>query len=349
MRSDARLADITASLSIPFGHCRVHPAVEDVREPTIDWLVARGLLGTDEAIERYDTMHFERLAAMAYPDCPRVGLGLAARLMGWFFVFDDQFDGPLGRDPQATAAVVTVVVDALGAAPAARAVARRFAVAFRELWLESCAGMSAAWRTRARAAWIRYLNSYITEARARGTDAADDLAAYLRTREDSIGIPPSVLLAESLHHAEVSARITGRPPLPRLMALTGVQVALVNDLFSVHKELAAGETYNSVLMFQRALGCPLDRAAQHVAALIASVHAEFARQRETLAASLGWWRADVSECAAVEVRTSCMIDWMHANLAWSLETARYRGSSAAGSGGPQPWSGQIPVPGTRRT
>ncbi|MCX4546942.1 hypothetical protein [Streptomyces sp. NBC_01565] len=65
--------------------------------------------------------------------------------MGFFFVFDDQFDGPLGRDPARAAAVCRQLIDIVhGAAlgPGADGCSRTFA----DLWAHS--------RERAHLGWM---------------------------------------------------------------------------------------------------------------------------------------------------------------------------------------------------
>ncbi|WP_405533360.1 hypothetical protein [Streptomyces avidinii] len=46
-----------------------------------------------------------------YPYARGPSLDLCADAMGFFFVFDDQFDGPLGRDPAQTARVCQQLID----------------------------------------------------------------------------------------------------------------------------------------------------------------------------------------------------------------------------------------------
>ena len=338
--ADCTVQDVLRELVIPFGRCRINPAAEQVRAPTIAWLSGHGLLTTAAAVEQYDAMHFERLAAMAYPACDRAALQLISNVMGWFFLFDDQFDGILGTDPSATAAAVDAMTRCLDHPPSGADRAGPLGVAFRELWLTSAAQMSPSWRRRTRTSWIRYLRSYTTEATAR-RDGDSDLAAYLATRQDSIGIPPSVNLAEPLHQVELPPRLVGRPPLNRLMALTGQHVALVNDLFSAGKERACGETYNSVLIIQRGRQCDVASAARQVMDLIAAIHQEFQQLSAELATLLDRQATSQRERTAVAVHLACMTDWMHANLTWSRRTARYSDLGVSWASQQRPWSGLI--------
>ncbi|MFJ3723359.1 hypothetical protein ACIPYQ_12410 [Streptomyces sp. NPDC090045] len=67
--------------------------------------------------------------------------------MAFFFVFDDQFDGPLGQDPARAAAACRQLIDIVhGAAPAAGADA--CSVAFADLWARSCGGAPPGWVAR---------------------------------------------------------------------------------------------------------------------------------------------------------------------------------------------------------
>jgi hypothetical protein len=107
--------DVARIVTVPFAARPVNPATPQTREPTINWLRGLGPLTTRTAVDQYDAM-------------------------GWFFIFDDRFDGPLGSDPAAVGRITDV--------------------------------MAAAWRARARENWIRYLRSYRWEAESRQQTAA---------------------------------------------------------------------------------------------------------------------------------------------------------------------------------
>lgn len=332
--------DIGGLVRHPFTPRPVNPATPQTREPTIAWLREFGLLTSPTAVQRYDAMRFERLNGLAYPAHRGDGLRLGNDTMGWFFIFDDQFDGPLGQDPALAARIVrdmAAVLDEDVDGPVAgdRLDLDPLTRAFQDLWRRSITGMSATWRVRARQSWIRYLSSYLWEAEARAWGELPDLCAYLKNRQDSIGIPPAVDLAERIQGFELPAAAAEMPETARMMALTGEEVALVNDLFSVHKEMAGGDVQNGVIILLRTGSLGLEEAVRQVAEMIRARHAEFQRLRSALptACTLRGFTGD--ETDAVVRYTDCMADWMHANLTWSLETARYTvpGVAWANSGG----------------
>lgn len=196
----------------------------------------------------------------------------------------------------------------------------------------------------------RYLRSYTTEATAR-RDGDSDLAAYLATRQDSIGIPPSVNLAEPLHQVELPPGLADRPPLSRLMALTGQHVALVNDLFSAGKERACGETYNSVLIIQRARQCAPASAARQVMDMIAAIHQEFQQLSAELAGLLDRQAASQRERTAVAVHLACMrLDALQPHLVAAhrpvQRPGRVLGPAAAAVVRADHYTAQYPMTGT---
>ncbi|HEX5567927.1 MAG TPA: pentalenene synthase, partial [Streptomyces sp.] len=115
------LVQRVALLEIPFPG-GISPDVEQARVHTIRWLLDFGMLRGDLACAEYDTLRLERAMARFYPRATGDDLKLATDVNGWFFVFDDQFDGPLGRDPARAAGVCQKLIDIVhGATPGAGA------------------------------------------------------------------------------------------------------------------------------------------------------------------------------------------------------------------------------------
>ncbi len=75
------------------------PDLEGARRRNRAWVRRVGLVGEGRSLEWYASWDMPRLAALGFPGARGGMLDLCADAMAFFFVFDDQFDGALGRDP----------------------------------------------------------------------------------------------------------------------------------------------------------------------------------------------------------------------------------------------------------
>jgi hypothetical protein len=336
------LALRVAPLVIPFP-VRLNPAAERSRQHTLRWLRRFGMVSGDSSAAEYDTLRLERLMAYFYPDVPAADLDLAADFNAWFFVFDDQFDGELGRRPDAVARVVESVVRAMdenGRAPRAGD-ATPLTAGFRDIWDRATAGTPVAWRRRFRAHWRAYLRAYGWEARNRTGTSLPPLGDFLLGRRDSIGVQPCLDFHErcggyALPHALHSGRA-----LAEMRRITADVVIFVNDIVSVDKELAVGDVNNSVLMLRHGLGCGLDEAVRRIALTSNSRVEQFLRIAAGLPAMLAVHDVPPPERKQVLHYVDGMRNVMRGTLEWSLETTRYdaTGTAAVSLGRERPWAG----------
>jgi hypothetical protein len=308
--------------AIPFVR-RVNPEVARMRAHGLDWAKARGLVTTDEEVARLDAARFDRLTAYAYPDARGPGADLPTDWMYWFFLFDDWFDGPLGRDPAAVRRLVDGMTDHVhGRSDAVSAESPPLVRAFAELHDRSVAAMSPAARGRFAEDLAQYLFSNYIEAFHRVRGGPDDLDTAAHMRRYSIGVLPSLDFGEPANGFEVDARLVGGEPLHRMRLITADVIAGVNEAFSLGKDLAKGETTSAAVVLMRLRGWTPEQTIHHLEDTVAGLideHLALEASARTQAARLGL----PDEAANVERYLQAMRDWMIANLAWSEETPRY--------------------------
>ncbi|MGW8376092.1 pentalenene synthase [Streptomyces sp. ODS28] len=338
----------TALVGIPFPS-EVNASVEAARTHTLDWLRELGLLRDPQTAAEYDSLHLERLMARFYPGASTAELCLACDINGWFFIFDDQFDGALGRRPEAVAPVVSSMERCLrtgGPGPTGGAESPLTA-AFHDVWARATDGMPPSWRRRFGRHWRAYLEAHRWEASARTARRAPSLERYMKTRRRTIGVLPCLDLAERCEGRAVPAGLYGLRQLTVLRELAVDVVIFVNDLCSLDKELAAGDVRgNGALLLRSRSGCTLEESVAYLSGLTNSRVALFRRLSPEVQRALAAAEAppalqrDASGCL------DAMRHVMSGNLAWSLETARYDASGvAAVSGGRnRPWAGREAVP-----
>ncbi|MFB8171463.1 pentalenene synthase [Kitasatospora purpeofusca] len=189
-------------------------------------------------------------AAWFYPDGTPEGVELAAQLMGWYFApFDDQFDGDLGRDPQAAARLcgeLTGVLDLPEGTPLPAL--SPMVVGFADLWWRSCHGMSTQWRQRAAQHWRQYFCGQLAEVIHRRNARAQDIESCLRQRAVTTSSGPLSDLIEGLSGFEVPDHAWQSPLLSELRQLTAEIISITNDLVSAEKEEAQGDRANNLLL-----------------------------------------------------------------------------------------------------
>ena len=274
---------------IPFPS-RISPDVERAQAGFLAWPRAFGLLTSADAERRHLQGSYPELAARFHPSASGDDLDLGVDQQSWFFIFDDQFDNALGRDPEWVRHFIDPFVGALTsppeeAPPAAARDASPLVAAFADLWARSREGMSPSWRARAARTWRRYLTGHVTEAINRSQDARPSFASHLALRLDTCGVPPILDIAERLGHFEVTERAYLSPLVTELRLIAAEVVVLDNEIISLEKEEAIGDN-NLVLMTERDSACSRSAAIERVCRLIRERTERFVALERRLA-SLG--------------------------------------------------------------
>ncbi|HEY8544363.1 MAG TPA: hypothetical protein VIL36_04915 [Acidimicrobiales bacterium] len=314
--------------AIPFPR-RVNPEVERLRADGLAWARARGLVDTDEAVARLDAARFDRLTAYAYPEARGAGADLAAHWMYWFFLFDDWFDGPLGRDPAAARTVVERLTAHVHGGPAAVdgvPTDPPLVRAFVELFDRSAAGMAPASRHRFALDTAQYLFTNYMEAFHRVRGGLDDLGTVTHVRRYSIGVLPSLDFGEPANGFSLAAELVGGEPLHRLRTITADVIAAVNEAFSLGKDLALGETTSAAVTMMRLRRWTPEETIGFLERTVAELLDEH-RRLEVEAREQAQRFGLPEEAGNVARYLQMLRDWMVANLRWSEETPRYHDAS----------------------
>ncbi|MFH8371072.1 isoafricanol synthase [Streptomyces sp. NPDC018031] len=337
------LAGRAALFEIPVGVAASRDA-EAARLHTIRWLCRFGVFQGDAAVAEYDALRLDRLSALFYPRAVGAELALANDLNGWFFVFDDQFDGELGCRPEAVARLVDSVVRIAWEPPGQDAGADPrdagpLLASFRDLWRRINAGMPRVWRDRFRRHWCGYLEAHKREARDRTGRPLPSLEALLEVKRHSVGVQPCLDLHERFGGFTLPPAVHGGGPLAAMREATDDVVIFVNDIVSLDKELAAGDVHNSVILHRERHGGTLDEAVRRVAGLANARYRRFEELAARLPSVLSEEGAPAEVLRHAARYTEGMRHVMAGSLAWSLETSRYdqRGVDAVRSGRQRPW------------
>lgn len=323
-------ADVTFTIPLPL---ELHPSWQAGAERNLAWLAEHRLLSPRSA-RLYDLFQSERLVGYVFPYATERGLDLANRIVSVCTLLDDQFDGPAGRDPHAARRISESFI-ALLYEPAACSAAPLHR-AFAEVWRDSCAGRSAAWRARAAESWHRYLCSLVHEAGNRRRAAALPLDCYLEQRLVTGAMQQFTDACEVAGEFEVPSIAFHLPHLRCLRTLTADFVSLANDLASLEKELAAGETDNLVVVLSEERGSSPEEALAQAYRLVAQKVTRFVQLRRELPQICDGLALPPEEREAVERYADALAFWISGYERWQRETGRYRQaelvSAATGAG-----------------
>ncbi|WP_411129225.1 terpene synthase family protein [Streptomyces sp. x-19] len=272
-------------------------------------------------MRRHESARYAELAARFYPDATGADLDLGVDLMSWFFVFDDLFDGPDGEDPARARALVSSTMEALRrpAGPSAAPVVRAFA----DLWQRSREGMSAAWRRRAAEHWCAYLQGYVTEAAHRHRGRMPTVEEHLRLRRETIGVHPTVDLAERIGHFEVPWRIHAAPWAAEMRAIAAEVDTIHNDLCSAEKEEARGEIHNLLLILERREHRTRAEGVEEMRRMIRSRTERFLVLESRLPSLCDSFRLTEAQRAAVFRFADALRAVMRGDYDWAERSGRY--------------------------
>jgi pentalenene synthase len=242
---------------------RRSPDYERATSDHLTWPRSLGLINTEAAAQRHRQGGYADLAARFYPSATGADLDLGVDLMSWFFLFDDLFDGPRGEDPREAKTLVDAVAAALDGPLPDRA--PPIAHGFADFWRRTRQGMSPGWCLRTARHWRGYLFGYVDEAASRHRDTPYDSAGqYLALRRQTIGVLPTVDLAERTGHYEVPQRVFDSAIMSAMLQIAIDINVIFNDLASLEKEVARLEQNNMVLILMREHGWTQSRSIAHM-------------------------------------------------------------------------------------
>jgi len=222
----------------------------------------------------YDAHDYPLLCSYTHPDAPAPELDLVTDWYVWVFYFDDHFlelykrthDMPgarayLGRLP------MFMPIDGLITEEPTNPVERGLV----DLWQRTVPSKSVDWRRRFAESTENLLAESLWELANINENRLANPIEYVEMRRKVGGAPWSANLVEHANGVEVPAVIAATRPMHVLRDTFADGVHLRNDLFSYQREVEQeGELANSVLVFERFLGCTTQEAADAVNDLLTS-------------------------------------------------------------------------------
>ncbi|WP_063043762.1 terpene synthase family protein [Nocardia pseudovaccinii] len=305
------------------------------------WVLERGLVVSPEAFAWFAAWGIHDFVASSYPDAtPGEGMDLVGRFMAVAILLDDQLD-ELGS-PADCARQVRPFLDIVdgGGERIPAAATLPLHTAFAEMIRDCRARASVAWWQRAAQAWQASLLAIvheITDRELRGGPAPRDI--HLTIRHASGFMVPFLDVLEPAAGPEFELiDLAYYSPHLRLMRDLVVDLGnFVNDVYSLPKELARGQTSNMVMVVRAETGQSVPVARRDVLDLIAArvrrfrqLHSELPQVCTALELSAPDRERTLRYGAALEY-------WLGGYEPWHRRSARYL-NALAQRPAPGPWA-----------
>jgi germacradienol/geosmin synthase len=319
---------------------RLNPHVDRARAHSTGWAREMGMLDAptpggglvwdEPALLRMD---YGLMCAYTHPDCDAAVLDLITDWYVWVFFFDDHFLElfKYSRD----FAGAKEYLDRLerfmtepGVEPPEPT--NPAEAGLRDVWARTVPDRSAAWRRRFVTATHNLMVESLWELDNIDAGRVANPIEYVQMRRRVGGAPWSANLVEHAAGAEVPDGAADARPMRVLADTFSDAVHLRNDLFSYQREVEEeGENSNAVLVFERFLGCPTQRAADLVNDLLTSRLQQF---EDTALVEVPAMCADralpVHEQAAIARYVKGLQDWQAGGHEWHVRSSRYMNADA---------------------
>jgi germacradienol/geosmin synthase len=313
---------------------RLNPNLESTRVHSKAWAYEMDMIDVPQdgrAIwdeNDYDAHDYPLLCSYTHPDCPAPELDLVTDWYVWVFYFDDHFlelykrthDMPgarayLGRLP------MFMPLDGVQTEEPTNPVERGLV----DLWARTVPAKSLDWRRRFAESTENLLAESLWELANINENRLSNPIEYVEMRRKVGGAPWSANLVEHANGVEVPAVIAATRPMHVLRDTFADGVHLRNDLFSYQREVEQeGELANSVLVFERFLGCTTQEAADAVNDLLTSRLHQFEHTAVTEVPSL-FAEHGIDPAGQLEVMAYVkgLQDWQSGGHEWHMRSSRY--------------------------
>ncbi len=313
---------------------RLNPNLERAREHSRAWARSMDMIDVPQHGTVIWTQHdldahdYALLCAYTHPDATGPDLDLVTDWYVWVFYFDDHFLELYKRtrdiegarrylDRLAVFMPSTGEITETPTNPVERGLT--------DLWARTVPARSADWRRRFTESIRNLLDESLWELANINENRLADPVEYVEMRRKVGGAPWSANLVEHAANAEVPARIAASRPMRVLRDTFADSIHLRNDLFSYQREVQdEGELANSVLVFERFLGCPTQQAADVVNDLLTSRLHQFEHTALTELPPLFEENGLDPQARADVIRyVQGLQDWQSGGHEWHLRSSRY--------------------------
>ncbi|MER5943551.1 terpene synthase family protein [Streptomyces sp. NPDC001928] len=229
------------------------------------WADDYDLLDDGVARRRLADTNLGELIARSYPAIHHRNIEAVAGWFTWAFVIDDCYESLVGRPAdeydELTARTLRVLTPDASILPQTDS---RLDALLAQVWNQLAVSRSEPWRIRFTLHMMHFLSAFKYEALNRRHRHMPGVLPYTQLRRASGGITTSLDLLEVAHSSEVPPLLHETEQLGAMFNRASDFVVWVNDIISLRKEVAAGETTNGVLILAKERNFTLQKAIDSV-------------------------------------------------------------------------------------
>ncbi|ATY09919.1 Geosmin synthase [Amycolatopsis sp. AA4] len=318
---------------------RLNPHLDGARKHSKAWAYSMDMIdvpqhGTVIWNEHdLDSHDYALLCSYTHPDAAPRELDLVTDWYVWVFYFDDHFLELFKRtgDIEHARAYLDRIARFMPAeGEITETPENPVERGLTDLWNRTVPHRSAGWRHRFRESTRNLLDESLWELANINESRIANPIEYVAMRRKVGGAPWSANLIEHSLNAEVPDEIAAKRPMEVLRDCFADAVHLRNDLFSYQREVEdEGELSNSVLVFEKFLGCSTQEAADAVNNLLTSRLHQFEHTAVTEVPAL-FDEHDVQPAGRAETLAYVkgLQDWQSGGHEWHLRSSRYMNKGA---------------------
>lgn len=277
------------NLTMPFASL-CHPDLEAARLRNLEWARNAGLVLTEVDQHRYLRWDMAGLIARWIPRASAADLDLGIDSISVAVLLDEHFDGDEAPHPDYVEEVCATVFAILEPGGLLSAPSGVIATALADVWARHSRGVSPWWERRSAMHWRWFFEAFIEEARRRKDPVSQSIDSYMELRRKSGFVYPMLDMIEKSGRFETTDRARQVPGARRLILLAIDIVNVMNDVFSIDKEVSRGDVHNFVPLLQDERGLSreealaeaydsMNRWSEEFLRVEAGLPAECARQR----------------------------------------------------------------------
>lgn len=264
-------------------------------------------------------------AGRVYPDADLELLVLACHWLAVNFRLDDQLDeGPGGRQAEVCRAAIDELSAVLGGQLLDCDTQTPLSCAYADVWRRTATGRPEGWCRAFAQDLCSFLESYYVETVHRTTGHRPGIEEYLAHRRATVGMGWLMDLAELTLPDYLPDEVRGGAAMQELRNAAAEHVGLVNDVFSLQREVALGYYHNAVVVVHETLACDLQEALQRVSKMVADTARRFVAAESALPAALTAQGVDRPTRRLAYDYAKKFRPMMRGNHDWHFEVERHR-------------------------
>jgi epi-isozizaene synthase len=315
------------AIDIPFPRHR-HVQQETARQLTRSWAAGKRVLAPELVTACLDDLRYTELIGGYYVGAPLPALVAINDFSLWFFAWDDRHDRDIfHRRHDAWARLCAGLRSALDAPHCHLDDPDPLISSFSDCVIRLSEPFSRRWMARFVTHFHSTIDAYDQEYRNRTTGTVPSVCDYLELRRHTFGMWVWIDCLELAAECELPPQIYLDDAYQRVGLASQEFSAWCNDLYSMPKEMAAGDFHNLGIVLARERNLTGFAAAEEVAAMVRRRIADYQAEESRVRALLDNVAAEAGFREGVERCLFNMRNWISSVYWFHHESGRYRVNS----------------------